>query len=497
MRGGDILPQDWFRAGGGDGFYTQVDPTNPDIIYSESQNGNVRRMDLSSGEQVSIRPRGPGGRGGGGGGGGGGRGGGGAPGNIVPTPGEDLEIRWNWNTPILLSPHNPSKVYVAGNRLFTSLDRGETWTMSPELTKDVRRDDIEVMGLRNDVPRCQQLERGQPCNLSRNDGVSNWSTGITVAESPVVPGVLWVGTDDGNIQVSRDGGAGWTEVSRNLPGGTTRYYVSRVEASHFDPATAFVSIDGHKSDDLRPYVYVTRDYGRSWESISSNLPEFGNVNTIRQDPRNPSLLYVGTEFGFFVSRDGGGSWQRFMNGLPVVRIDDVLVHPRDNDLVLATHGRSVYVMDDITALQSTTGDVMAADVHLYEPRDAVLWKTDRRLGRSVTGDKNWVGESAPPGTAIAYRLADDARSVTVTISDAVSGEVFRTMDGTTVAGLNRVQWDLRGDAPENGGGRGGGGGGFGGAPSADPGIYRVTLTVDGDDYETLLTVLEDRWLAGW
>ena len=160
---------------------------------------------------------------------------------------------------------------------------------------------------------------------------------------------------------------------------------------------AYVSIDGHKSDDLRPYVYVTRDYGSSWASISANLPDFGNVNTVRQDPRNEDILYVGTEFGFFISGDEGQEWHRFMNGLPVTRFDDVLVHPRDNDLVLATHGRSVYVMDDIAALQATTGDVMTENVHLYEPREAVQWKQDRRRSRSVTGDKTGRVRARLPG----------------------------------------------------------------------------------------------------
>jgi hypothetical protein len=368
--------------------------------------------------------------------------------------------------------------------------------MSPDLPKNIRRDDIELMGLRNDVPRCDQLERGQACNLSRNDGVSAWGTGVSIAESPIVPGLLWTGTDDGNIQVSRDGGATWTEVSRNLPGGTTRYYVSRVEASYFDPATAYVSIDGHKSGDLRPYAYVTRDYGQSWESITSNLPEYGNVNTIRQDPRNERLLYAGTEFGFFVSTDEGGSWKRFMNGLPVVRIDDVLVHPRDNDLVLSTHGRSIYVMDDVTSLQDATAEVVAADVHLFEPRDAVQWKTDRLRQRSVTGEKNWVGDSAPDGTAISYWLADDSDDVTIRIEDVVSGETFRTLEAAGEAGLNRVQWNLRGEPQGN---NGGGGGGFGGNQGAEaaPGVYRVVLEVDGREHTTTVRVLEDVWLRAF
>ena len=438
----------------------------------------------------------------------------------------------------MLSPHNPSTIYVGSNRFFISRDRGNTWTMSPDLTKNVDKDGIVLMGVQNSVPRCQQLERGVECNLSRNDGVSNWSTGVTIAESSVMPGVLWYGSDDGNINVSQDGGANWTEVSRNLPEsllpgiissgsfdatsgpsagvvasasvaaatsepltvtalrGTTEYYVSRVEASHFDPGTAYVSIDGHRSDDLRPYVYVTHDYGESWQDISSGLPEFGNVNTIREDPRNANLLYVGTEFGFFISRDAGESWQPFMNGLPVVRIDDVLVHPRENDLVLATHGRSVYVMDDITALQELTAEVAMSDVHLFDAREAVLWKRDRRLGRSVTGDKNWTGENAPAGTAIHYWLKDEIDGdVEVTITNPVTGEVVVTIEGTGAMGLNRIQWDLRGSPPAAGGGRGGRGGGRGRQGQlASTGVYRVQLTVDGESYYTTVAVLEDIWM---
>ena len=495
-RAGEILPQDWYRVGGGDGFYTQVDPTDWRIVFAESQNGNVRRLNLGTGEQGSIRPRAPGqGRGGGGGG----RGGGGQQqeSNIVPTPPEDTDIRWNWNTPILLSPHNPRIVYAGANRFFISRDRGDTWTMSPDLTKNVDRDRIEVMGMANSLPRCSQVQRGEECILSRNDGVSNWSTGVTVAESPLVPGLLWYGSDDGNIQVSRDGGATWTEVSRNLPGGSTQHYVSRVEASWFDPATAYVSLDAHRSGDLRPYVYVTRDYGATWTSIASDLPQHGNVNTIRQDPRNRSVLYAGTEFGFFVSFDEGGSWKRFMNGLPVVRVDDVLVHPRDNDLVLATHGRGVQIMDDITPLQAATSELMAEDAHLFEPRDAVQWREDIRLSRSVTGDKGWVGESAPDGATLHYWLREGrGEEVTITITDIATGMPFRTMTGPAEQGLNRVVWNLRGNPPQQSGRGGGGGGGFGGnqGPPADPGIYRVTVSIGGRELSRNLRVLEDAWL---
>jgi hypothetical protein len=246
-----------------------------------------------------------------------------------------------------------------------------------------------------------------------------------------------------------------------------------------------VSIDGHKSDDLAPYVYVTRDYGESWTDISSDLPESGNVNTIRQDPRNPSLLYAGTEFGFFVSLDEGGSWHRFMPNLPVVRIDDVLVHARDNDLVLATHGRSVLIMDDITALQGLTAEVMNSDVHLFKPRDAIDWRGDTRQSRSVTGDKNWTGENAPTGTAIAYYLAAPARGVTIQITDPLTGEVARDLEGPGAAGLNRVQWNLRSNPEDPDDNQG---------PPVGPGSYRVTLRAGGMERSALVRVLEDIWM---
>lgn len=479
VRSGEILAQDWYGVGGGDGFYTAVDPTDPMMVYSESQNGNVRRVDLRTGEQTSIRPHVSGRRG---------------PTNIRPEPPEDTEIRWNWNTPFMLSHHNPQTVLVGGNRFFVSRDRGETWTMSGDLTKNIDEAPIELMGVPNELPRCDQIEtRGQECILSRNDGVGGgWGMIVSVAESPIVPGLYWAGTDDGNIQVSRDGGATWSEVSRNLPGGTTQYYVSRVEASWHDAATAFVSIDGHKSGDLRPYVYVTRDYGATWTDITGNLPEFGNVNTVRQDPVNERVLYAGTEFGFYIS-GAPGTWEPFMPNLPVVRIDDVLVHPRDNDLVLATHGRSVWVMDDITALQQYTDEILGEPAHLFVPRDAVLWKRDRRLDRAVTGDKNWVGEPAPEGTAITYWLAEATDDVTLTITDVRTGEVFRHLEATGLMGTNRIQWNLEGDEPEEGEG----GGGFGGnnAPTAEPGYYRVTLTVNGVSHQQEVRVLEDVWMG--
>jgi hypothetical protein len=483
VRNGLILSQDWYRVGGGDGFYSQVDPSDYNIVYAESQGGNMRRVNLRTGEQVSIRPQAPSERS--------------LETNIRPEPPITTQIRWNWNTPLLLSPHNPSTLYAGANRLFISRDRGDTWTMTGDLTRNIDRNKVEVMGMRNDLPRCDQNVRGKKCIVSRNDGVSVYGTLTTIAESPVVPGILWVGSDDGNIQLSRDGGATWTEVGKNVPGGTKQYYVSRVEASYFDAAVAYASLDGHRSDDLKPYVFVTRDYGATWTSVVGDLPEFGNVNTVRQDPKNPTLLYAGTEFGFYISGDEGTSWVRFMPNLPVVRIDDVLVHPRDGDLVLATHGRSVWIMDDITALQETRTEMLSEAVHLFEPREAVVWANDVQKGRYVAGDKVWQGENAPEGAAIHYYMAAAATGdATLTISDPMTGEAFRTLKGTTLQGVNRVQWDLRGETPpRQAGGGGGGGGGGNRAPMAAPGVYRVTLSVGGGTYTSSVRVLADHWLG--
>lgn len=515
VRSGQILPQDWYRIGGGDGFFSAIDPTDWTLGFSESQNGNISRFSLRAGESTGIRPvgrgaspggppcPGAGGRGGGGGGGGGGGRGGAPPSNVVPEAPPCTSFRWNWSSPFILSPHNPRVIYFGGNRLFKSYNRGETWIMSPDLTRQVDRNALSIMGLKGDLPSCGGNTRGEACILSKNDGVSAYGTITTISESSIVPGVLWVGTDDGTVQVSRDGGANWTNVTANLRV-PEHYYVSRVEASHFDPGTAYVSIDGHRSDDLKPYVYVTRDFGATWQSIASNLPASGNVNVIKQDPKNRNLLYVGTEFAFLVSLDEGRSWHKFMNNLPTVRIDDVIVHPRDNDLVLGTHGRSVWIMDDITPLQRLTPEALAADAHVFEPRAAVLWKSDIPRSRSVTGTKNWTGTNAPGGTAIAYYLkAPASAEVRITITDPVTGREFRTLQGSREAGLNRVQWNLRGNviADAEPGGRGGGGGGGGGGrggggqgPLASAGVYRVTLSVGERQYTQNVTVLEDQWL---
>ena len=517
-----ILNSDWFGIGGGDGFQTAVDPTDPNIVYTESQDGNTNRYDLRTGRSQSIRPRGPGERGRGGFGGGGGQqapaaqpgaaapgappaaagqqpgqavtpqqqaagagGGRGGPPNVLNAGPTDA-YRFNWNTPFMLSPHNPSIVWLGGNRLFKSYNRGDTWVASADLTKNIDRNTVALMG----AP-------GDRTQLSKNDGVVSYSTIISVAESPVMPGVVWAGTDDGNVQVSRDGGLTFTEVGKGMPGlpANHLYWVSRIESSHFDPATAYVSVDGHRSDDLKPYLFVTHDYGKSWTSLVNNLPAMGNIQVVREDPKNKDLLYVGTEFGLYASIDGGKQWQKFMNNLPTARVDDILVHPRDGDLIVATHARSVWIADDITPLQQLAATANQ-EVALFDIRPAVNYLNDQQAGQGIGGQKAFIGENPARGTMISYYLKSPATGdVKITIAD-VNGRTIRTLDGTKDAGINRVTWNLTPTPPQGGGqGQGGGGGGRGGGAGAvEPGTYIVTLSANGKTLTKPVTVLADQWL---
>jgi photosystem II stability/assembly factor-like uncharacterized protein len=542
-----IRDNHWFRVSfenSGDGFQTAVDPTDHNTVYSEAQDGRTVRTDLRTGRTVSIRPvappatetpaapapgscvdgriippAAPGRAGGGGPGGGGGRGGG-TP-NVVNAQAGDT-YRWNWNTPILLSPHNPRTIWMGGNRLFRSDNQGDLWMASDDLTRKVDRCKIAVMGAAGTAPQ-----------LSKNDGVSTFSTIISISESRAMAGVVWVGTDDGLVQVSRDNGATFTEVGKNITGlpddaldGDNPYWIARIDASHFDPATAYVAIDGHRSNDLKPYVYVTRDYGRTWTKITNGLPEYGNLQVVREDPKNPNLLYAGTEFGLFISLDGGRNWEKFMNNYPTVRTDDILIHPRDGDLIAATHGRSIWIADDITPLQQLTPAVAAADAHLFDVRPAVAYVPDIRLDISTGGEKQFEGENPQRGPAIQFHIKSgitgDAK---VTVMDP-SGRALCETTMPARPGIHRVQWTLvtpmANMAGPGRGGRGGGGGaggapaagapqpqitgpvpnvsctgatgGRGGGAGAAPGSYIAKLTVGGKEYVKPVTVLEDRWM---
>jgi len=420
--------------------------------------------------------------------------------------------RFNWNTPFILSPHNPDIIYLGGNRVFKSLDRGTSWVASADLSKQLDRCKVTVMGV-----------GGDKTQLSKNDGHTAYGTVITVAESPVMPGIVWAGTDDGNVQVSKDGGLTFTEVGKNITGlpqgaltSDNPFWIARIDASHFDAGTAYIAIDGHRSDDLHPYVYVTRDTGRTFQSISNDLPAYGNLQVVREDPKNRDLLFVGTEFGLYASLNGGKHWEKFMNDYPTVRTDDIFIHPREGDVIVATHGRSIMIADDITPLEQLTPSVQSQDAFLFAPRPAVAYVNDITNNPHVGGQKNFIGQNAPRGTALNYYLKAAATDVKVSVLDG-QGRTLCTSDGSKEPGIHRIEWSLvapmlggggggggggQGGPPDTGcsgggGGRGGGGGGGGGGGNAvTPGTYLVKLTVNGQSFTKPVEVLEDKGFRG-
>ncbi|MGA9770523.1 MAG: hypothetical protein WBV94_15905 [Blastocatellia bacterium] len=447
---------DWFRTGGGDGFYSVVDPTDSNIIYVESQNGFVARLELKTGERRSIKPQ---------------------------PPAGEKDYRFDWNTPIVISPHNNRTIYLGGNRVFRSTDRGDSWTRSEDLTNNEDRDRIPIMGALPDKDM-----------LSRHDGVETFGQVVTLVESPMKEGLLYAGTDDGNLQVSRDSGKTWKNITGKVSGVPKKTYVSRVVASRFAEGTVFVTFDGHRGDDYNPYVFMSTDYGESWKSIKGSLPTGMTCRVIREHMRNQNLLFLGTEFGVYVSFDRGGRWTRLKGNLPVVRVDDIQIHPRDNDLVLGTHGRSIWVLDDITPLEKMSEQVMDSDLSLFDIKPATHYRLYNRRG--VTGHKVFNAQNPPYGAVINYYLksaSKDDVKVTVRTGD---GKVIRELTGPKEAGLNRVVWDLRRQSPiqQEGGQQGGGGGGFfggGRGPRVLPGEYVVMVTVAGKQATKAVRVEED------
>jgi photosystem II stability/assembly factor-like uncharacterized protein len=424
-----ITNDEWFRTGGGDGFYSVVDTTDPSIIYVESQDGNVARLELKTSERRNIRPE--------------------------PAPGEK-PYRFDWNSPIVISPHNNRTIYFGGNRVFKSTDRGDSWTRSNDLSKDQDREKLPIMGVLPDRNM-----------LSRHDGVQTFGQVVTLAESTIKEGLLYAGTDDGNLQVSRDGGKTWQNITDKVPGMPRNTYVSRVVPSRFAEGTVYAAFDGHREDDYNTYVFVSTDYGATWKSLKSDLPAGVTCRVIREHSRNQNLLFLGTEFGAFTSLDHGGHWSRLRGNLPLVRVDDIQIQARDNDLVLGTHGRSVWVLDNISALEKMSDAVMSSDIAVFDVPTAVEFRLYNRKGN--TGHKWFSAPNPPYGAMIDYYIKGAPQgNVRITITDK-SGKVVREMTGPKEAGVNRATWDLR-LAPPNqvgpglaggGGGRGGGGGGRG------------------------------------
>jgi len=436
---GRITLEDWTTVGGGDGMYNQVDPTDSRWVYNTWQAGGHARFDQLTGQQTRIPP---------------------------PTPADVEALRYNWMTPIVLSPHNPQIVYTGAQMLFRSLDRGDNWeNMSTDLTS-------------GDAERC-----------GLNSGYVPYCTITSIAESPVTPGVLWVGTDDGKVHVSRDHGASWTDLTATLAaaGGPADRYVSRVFASPHDDGTAFVSKNGFRNDDFRPFLYRTTDYGETWTSISSNLVD-APINVVVQDRKNPDLLIVGNDLGVWVSIDGGGEWRRLTANLPTVAVHDLTIHPRENDLVVGSYGRGVFI-GDISALQGLTPQVLANDFHLFaiEPRAVYGF---RALGNfHLYGDKYLEARNEPDGLVINYWLADThAGNAQLTVTD-ISGVEVATLEGPAAAGLNTARWNMRRGATGGRGGRGGFGG-RGGGPTLPPGEYRVAVRVSDWELSTVGRIRE-------
>jgi photosystem II stability/assembly factor-like uncharacterized protein len=383
-----ITPADWTRILGSDGFHCQVDPQDPDTVYVEGQYGMLRRLNVRTGRETDLKPS-------------------------PPTP-LSPAYRFNWSAPILLSPHNSRVVYYGGNHLFRSPDRGDRWeVISPDLT------------------------RGKP----GSDPAAGHSI-TAVAESPVKPGVLWAGTDDGRLHVSRNAGAEWTDVGARLPGVPAERHITRIECSPFTAATAWLTLDRHRQDDRSPYVFRTDDYGTTWRPLASNLPHEAPVYVIRASDRNRGLLFVGTEQGLFASLDGGENWERLRNGLPTVPVHDLVIHPRERELVIGTHGRSIYVMD-VAPLEEWPA-AATADAHLFEVKPATAY--EERYGRGLAGGKEFTAPNPPYGATLWYSLRQrSAAPVRVVISDPL-GRVMADFKGSRAAGLHKVQWNLRGAA---------------------------------------------------
>ena len=455
-----IMNDDWRLVSFGDGFYVINNPDRPDQYLSESQGGEIVWTDFTSREQQAVNPWG---RGSGGG----------------PAAGQ--KYRFNWNAPIVFSPHDKTTVYFGGNVLFKTPDFGKTWQqISPDLTT-------------NDPEKLK--DAGGPIAIE-NSTAEYHATIISIAESPVQRGQIWVGTDDGNLQVTTDGGKNWSNIVKNVTGMAANSPVSHVEPSRTNASTAYVAFDRHMFDDFKPYIFKTTDGGKTWTNISGKLPEKAYVQVIREDPKNTNLLYAGTELGLFASYNGGAEWMPLnLKNLPNVSVHDILIHPRENDLILATHGRSIWIFDDATVIQQMTPQIVSSNAYLFPVRPALRFTS--RFTRYGTGDKIFAGPNPPAGALITYYLKDkldDKATFKVQIFDR-SGKLVQDLERPSrEKGVNRIAWNLRFGGPEvrrppteeqlafGGGARG---------PQVLPGIYTVRLTVNDKTYEEKVEVKLD------
>ena len=456
LRTAGILKRDWYGIAWGDGYYALPIPGEENMAYANAQGGMIYLVDTNTGNQRSIHPY---------------------P-KIVGSAGDAIEnhkYRFNWDSPILISPHDVNTVYFGGNVVFKTTDRGFSWE---EISEDLTNND-----------KSKQATSGGEI-YQDNTAAEFHNTILTIAESPLEQGVLWVGTDDGHIWVSRDEGANWSDVSDRVEGLPEFAWVAKIHASEHDAGTAFVAVDQHRSDDFTPHAFVSTDYGQTWKKISDGLPQDDYVKVIRQDPRNPNLLYVGMEHGIFASWDMGDTWHSIRNNLSPASVRDLRVHPREHDLIVGTHGRGAWILDDIRPLQEL-GDAMGENVHVFDTRRATRWKMNPRLENLA--QRTYKAENPEAGAYINVYLANKpADPATITIQDA-SGTTLRTMTDTTMkAGLNRTIWDLQAEpatklnTPIAAGWRGGA---FG--PTVPPGTYTAIVEVAGETHETSIEVRPD------
>ena len=440
VRGEGVLSDDWFVTNGGDGFWSQIDPINPDIVYAESQYGGMVRYDRKSQESVDIRPE--------------------------PRQGED-SYKWNWNTPLIISPHSHTRIYCTANKVFRSDDMGNSWqVISDDLTAKIDRNTWPVMG------------KYWPSDaVQKDNSTSLYGTIISFDESPVKEDLLYAGTDDGLIQVTEDAGKNWRKIDK-FPGIPENTYVSDIFASRFDENVVFASFDNILRDDFKPYILKSTDKGKSWVSIAGNLPENGTIHTILQDFINPDLLFVGTEFGCYFTVDGGKNWIKLSSGIPDVQVRDMTIQKRENDLVLATFGRGFYILDDYSPLRLITRDTLQKkDAIIFPVKDALMYiPTDGKYGQ---GSSVFIAKNPDFGAIFTYYLKDVPKTMkeirkekekelfkkgspipqpsdsllrveknetppylTFTITDE-KGNVVRVFKKAPSKGISRVNWDLR------------------------------------------------------
>jgi photosystem II stability/assembly factor-like uncharacterized protein len=447
---GGITNSRWENIYGGDGFWTFVDPSDPDYIYTESQGGYIARVNRKTHEAPIIQP--------------------------LPHYKEG-KLRYNWNTPIHVSPTQKGTVYIGAQFLFRSRDHGQTWErISPDLTT-------------NDPEKQKQEESGGV--TVDNSAAEVHTTIYSICESPKNANLIWAGTDDGNLQLTRDGGKTWTNVVGNVRGLPKNAWVSYIDAGHFDEGTAYVTFDLHTFGDMRPYVYKTTDYGQTWAPlVAPDSPVRGYAHVVKEDLVNHDLLFVGTEFGLWVSLDGGRQWAQYKGGnLPSVAVRDLAIHPRDHDLVIATHGRGIWIVDDITPLRALNPETLAKEAFFIESRPAV--QSISGGGGWPGGDAEFVGDNPTDEAVVTYyqRRRHIFGDLKIEVFDS-AGKLLGTIPSSKRRGLSRTTWSMRLPAPRV---PPAASAAFGAAygPRVLPGTYTLKMTKDKQVYTTQLQVNPD------